>query len=150
MLLCKAITGGVTALSVVLGSSEIISLLKPGMHGSTFGGNPLTCAIALEAIKVIDDEGLADNALQMGNIFRERIRSIAGEKIIAVRGKGLLNAIAFDQTVDIKKFCHNLLDRVLLAKPTRNNAVRFTPPLIISEQQMSDSLDIISEAIKHI
>lgn len=149
LLLGKAITGGVTALSVVLGSSEIISLLKPGMHGSTYGGNPLTCAIAIEAIKIIEEEKLAENAFGMGELFKKEVQQYLNGKM-AVRGKGLLNAISFDETVNTTHFCHELFHHGLLAKPTRNNAVRFTPPLIISESQMTQALEIIKGAVNNL
>jgi len=147
LLLGKAITGGVTALSVVLGSDEIISLLKPGMHGSTYGGNPLTCAVAIEAIKVIDEERLAENAMQQGEFFRNEIRKIQNPKIKFVRGKGLLNAIAFEESIDTMEVCHKLFEHKLLAKPTRNNAMRFSPPLIITNDQMQEAITIIKSVL---
>lgn len=150
LLLGKAITGGVTALSVVLGSSKIISLLKPGMHGSTYGGNPLTCAVAIEAIKIIDEEKLAESAFTMGELFRNEITKHLNVKAKFVRGKGLLNAIAFDESVDITNFCHELFHNGLLAKPTRNNAVRFTPPLIITNEEMKKGVQIISQTLNHL
>lgn len=143
LLLGKAITGGVTALSVVLGSNEIISLLKPGMHGSTYGGNPLTSAIATEAIKVIDEEKLTENAMEQGNFFRAQLSKIHNYKIKCIRGRGLLNAVAFEESVDPKEVCYKLFEKRLFAKPTRNNALRFTPPLCISNQQMSNAIEII-------
>ncbi|MDB5025404.1 MAG: ornithine aminotransferase, mitochondrial [Mucilaginibacter sp.] len=143
LLLGKAITGGVTALSVVLGSDGIISLLQPGMHGSTYGGNPLTCAIALEAIKVIIEEKLAENAFKVGEIFRDEMAKTLNGKIKAIRGRGLLNAIAFDESIDTTHICHQLMHNGILAKPTRNNAVRFTPPLIINPEQMASAMEII-------
>lgn len=150
LLLGKAITGGVTALSVVLGSSEIISLLKPGMHGSTYGGNPLTCAVAIEAIKIIDEEKLTENAFEMGELFRNEIAKHLNGKVRAVRGKGLLNAIAFNESIETTNFCHELFHHGLLAKPTRNNAVRFTPPLIITNKEMQKGLQIISQTLNHL
>lgn len=150
LLLGKAITGGVTALSVVLGSDEIISLLKPGMHGSTYGGNPLTCAVAIEAIKVIDEEHLAENAFKLGELFRNEVLKVTNPKIKAVRGRGLLNAIAFDESVDTMDVCHKFFEHKLLAKPTRNNAMRFSPPLIINESQMLEALAIIKQVLHEI
>lgn len=147
LLLGKAITGGVTALSVVLGSNEIISLLKPGMHGSTYGGNPLTCAVAVEAIKIIDEERLADNAMIQGELFRTEISKVGNSKIKVVRGKGLLNAIAFDESIDTIDVCHKLFEKKLLAKPTRNNAMRFSPPLVISATQMEEAITIIKSVL---
>jgi ornithine--oxo-acid transaminase len=147
LLLGKAITGGVTALSVVLGDHDIVSLLQPGMHGSTYGGNPLTCAIAMEAIKVIIDEGLAENAFNMGEIFRKELAKTLNGKVKAIRGKGLLNAIAFDESIDTVNICHQLMHKGLLAKPTRNNAIRFTPPLTIKRQQMASAIEIIYHVI---
>jgi len=150
LLLGKAITGGVTALSVVLGSSKVISLLKPGMHGSTYGGNPLACAIAIEAIKIIEEERLAENAFAIGEIFRKEVKQFLNGKAKAVRGKGLLNALAFEETVKTTDFCHELFHQGLLAKPTRNNAVRFTPPLIINESQMDQALVTIKRAVNNL
>ena len=150
LLLGKAITGGVTALSVVLGSSEIISLLKPGMHGSTYGGNPLTCAVAIEAIKIIDEENLADNAMVQGEFFRNEITQIQNPKIKLVRGRGLLNAVAFDESIDTMQVCHNLFEKKLLAKPTRNNAMRFSPPLTITNEQMKGAIKIIKAVLSQL
>lgn len=150
LLLGKAITGGVTALSVVLGSSEIISLLKPGMHGSTYGGNPLTCAVAIEAIKIIDQEKLADNAMTQGEFFRNEIAQVQNPKIKFVRGRGLLNAVAFDENIDTMEVCHKLFEHKLLAKPTRNNAMRFSPPLIISNAQMQEAITIIKSVLSQL
>ncbi len=147
LLLGKAITGGVTALSVVLGSDKIISLLKPGMHGSTYGGNPLTCAVAIEAIKIIDEEKLADNAMLQGEFFRKEIAQIQNPKIKFVRGRGLLNAIAFDESIDTMEVCNKLFQYKLLAKPTRNNAMRFTPPLLITSIQMQEAITIIKTVL---
>jgi ornithine--oxo-acid transaminase len=147
LLLGKAITGGVTALSVVLGSDKIISLLKPGMHGSTYGGNPLTCAVAIEAIKIIDEEKLADNAMIQGELFRNEISQIQNPKIKFIRGRGLLNAVAFDESIDTMKVCKKLFQYKLLAKPTRNNAMRFTPPLLINTAQMQEAITIIKTVL---
>jgi ornithine--oxo-acid transaminase len=150
LLLGKAITGGVTALSVVLGNDEIISLLKPGMHGSTYGGNPLTCAIAIEAIKIIIEEELSENAYKVGEIFRREMNNNLNDKVIALRGKGLLNAIAFHETIDTTNICHKLMHKGLLAKPTRNNAIRFTPPLTINKFQMETAMEIIHNVLASI
>ena len=102
----------------------------------------------MEAIKIIDEENLAENAFAMGSYFRDEIAQHLNNKIIAVRGKGLLNAIAFDTSIDTTAFCHDLFHHGLLAKPTRNNAISFTPPLTISEDAMREALDIITQSIR--
>ena len=117
------------------------------MHGSTYGGNPLTCAVAIEAIKVIDEENLTDNAYHRGMYFRSEMAKIVNPKIKAIRGRGLLNAIAFDESVNTMSVCHDLFKQGLLAKPTRNNAMRFSPPLIINEEQMKEAITIIKNVL---
>lgn len=151
LILGKALSGGVLPVSAVLADNEVMLTIKPGEHGSTYGGNPLACAVAMEALKVVKDEKLVENAEKLGNIFRERMRNINSELVTAVRGKGLLNAI------DIKPFgegktaydvCLLLRDNGLLAKQTHTHTIRFAPPLVITEQQINECADIIQSTIE--
>ena len=150
VVLGKALSGGVLPVSAVLADDEIMLCIKPGQHGSTYGGNPLSCAVAMEALKVVKDENLVDNAERLGIIFRERMRHIKSPLVTAVRGKGLLNAI------DIKPFgdgktaydvCLLLRDNGLLAKQTHTHTIRFAPPLVITEEQIHICADIIESTI---
>jgi ornithine--oxo-acid transaminase len=152
LILGKALSGGVYPISAVLADDEVMLCIKPGEHGSTFGGNPLACAIAMTALQVIKDEKLPENAEKMGIIFRKRMQELMQrypEKISAVRGKGLLNA------VDIKEkdgktawdLCILMKEKGVLAKPTHGDKIRFAPPLIINEEQMNEACDIIAEAV---
>lgn len=150
LILGKALSGGVLPVSAVLADDEIMLCIKPGQHGSTYGGNPLSCAVAIEALKVVKDENLVENAENMGQIFRERLRNIKSDLITDVRGKGLLNAI------DIKPFgdgetaydvCLRLRDNGLLAKQTHVHTIRFAPPLVINEEQIHACADIIEQTI---
>jgi len=151
LILGKALSGGILPVSAVLADDDIMLCIKPGEHGSTFGGNPLACAVAREALEIVRDERLAENAHSMGEIFRERMRTIDSDLVLTVRGKGLLNAI------DIKPFgegktaydiCLMLRDKGLLAKQTHVHTIRFAPPLVINEEQIHACCDIIEEAIR--
>lgn len=153
LILGKALSGGVLPVSAVLANDEIMLTIKPGEHGSTFGGNPLACAVAMEAIKVVIDENLAENARNMGEIFREGLRDIAKRipLIKTVRGKGLLNAIVIDCSEDSPlawDICMKFRDNGLLAKPTHGNKIRLAPPLVITEAQIKQSLKIIEKSLK--
>lgn len=150
LILGKALSGGILPVSAVLADDEIMLCIKPGEHGSTFGGNPLACAVATEALEIIKDEQLAENAEEMGTLFRSRMEAIDSELVTTVRGKGLLNAI------DIKPFgdgktaydiCLMLKDRGLLAKQTHVHTIRFAPPLVINKDQVNACCDIIEAAI---
>jgi ornithine--oxo-acid transaminase len=124
--------------------------IKPGEHGSTYGGNPLACAVAMAALKVLQDEQLAANAQHMGEIFRERMQAIKSDLITNVRGKGLLNAIVikpFGENKTAYDICLALKEHGLLAKQTHGDIIRFAPPLVINEKQMHEACDIISETI---
>ncbi|RYE12023.1 MAG: ornithine--oxo-acid transaminase, partial [Sphingobacteriales bacterium] len=141
VILGKALSGGVLPVSAVLADDEIMLTLKPGEHGSTYGGNPLACAVAMEALKVVKDENLAQNADYLGQIFRREIQKLVGETTIVtqVRGKGLLNAILIDTTEDSDlawDICQQLKNNGLLAKPTHGNKIRLAPPLVITEQEI--------------
>lgn len=150
LILGKALSGGVLPVSAVLSSHEIILTIKPGEHGSTFGGNPLACKVAMTALDVVKDEKLAENAEAMGKIFRERMKSIQSDLITAVRGKGLLNAIVIKPFGDGKTawdVCIALKENGLLAKQTHGDIIRFAPPLTINEEQLHEACDIIEKTI---
>ncbi|OPX24365.1 MAG: hypothetical protein B1H05_05195 [Candidatus Cloacimonas sp. 4484_140] len=142
LILGKAISGGVLPVSAVLSSRDIMLTIKPGEHGSTFGGFPLACAVATAALKVIRDEKLTENAERLGRIFRAGLEAIDSPLIKAVRGKGLLNAVVIKPKDDIDawKVCLKLKDKGILAKPTHEHIIRFAPPLVITEDQLRDSL----------
>lgn len=147
LLLGKALSGGMMPISCVLGSDEILLLLKPGEHGSTFGGNPLACEVAMTAVKTILEEGMSVNSKVMGILFRDTIESWNHPLVHSVRGKGLLNAVQFTETVDAKKLCIELMKLGILVKETHKNTVRFAPPLVIREAEMKQTLGIIKDAI---
>jgi len=154
LILGKALGGGIYPVSAVLCDDEIMQCIKPGQHGSTFGGNPLAAAIAVEALKIVLDENLAENARIMGEILRDGLRQIAKEYPIIkeVRGRGLLNAIVIDDTPESKtawNICLAFMHNGLLAKPTHGNIIRFAPPLIINEDGIRECLSIIRNTIAH-
>ncbi|WP_339812716.1 ornithine--oxo-acid transaminase [uncultured Imperialibacter sp.] len=153
LILGKAMSGGAYPVSAVLADDRIMDVLTPGTHGSTFGGNPLACKVAMAALDVVKDEKLAQNARQLGVIFRERMgKFIATTKLVKmVRGKGLLNAILINDTEDSSTawdICVALKDNGLLAKPTHGNIIRFAPPLVVTEEQLHDCCDIIEKTIR--
>jgi ornithine--oxo-acid transaminase len=152
LILGKALSGGVYPVSAVLTSNEIMLTIGPGEHGSTFGGNPLACAVTMAALEVIKEEGLIENAARMGELFRNRMKNIQSktDKVTAVRGKGLLNAIDINEAYDGRSawdICLALRDNGLLAKPTHGDKIRFAPPLIITQDQMEECCDIIEKTI---
>jgi ornithine--oxo-acid transaminase len=153
LILGKAISGGVLPVSVVLASDEIMLTIHPGEHGSTFGGNPLACAVAMEALKVVEDENLAENASKLGEIFRARMNALQQKRpdlITLVRGKGLLNAVVINDTEQSStawNICLEMAENGLLAKPTHGNIIRFAPPLVMTEEQMDDCCSIIEGVI---
>jgi ornithine--oxo-acid transaminase len=151
LILGKAISGGVYPVSAVLSSHEIMMCIKPGEHGSTFGGNPLGCRVAREALQVVHDENLAQNAAILGEMLRKALRDLNSDKIKIVRGKGLLNAIVIDESdgVSAWEICIRMMQRGLLAKPTHGNIIRLAPPLVITESQLRDCIQIISESLMH-
>ncbi|MCB0518578.1 MAG: aminotransferase class III-fold pyridoxal phosphate-dependent enzyme, partial [Saprospiraceae bacterium] len=155
LILGKAVSGGVFPVSAVLADDEIMLTIKPGEHGSTFGGNPLACAVATEALKVVLDEKLAENAAYLGEIFRERMAQLIAKTdlIKLVRGKGLLNAIVINDSPDSHTawdICVRLKENGLLAKPTHGNIIRFAPPLVMTEEQLEACCDIIEKVILEI
>ena len=147
LVLGKAISGGMFPVSCVLADNEIMLTIKPGEHGSTYGGNPIAAKVAIAALNVIKEENLAENAEKMGKIFRKRLKSIDSDLIEIVRGKGLLNAVVINSVNGITAWdlCIALKNNGLLAKPTHEHIIRFTPPLIINEVQLTDALDIIEK-----
>lgn len=146
LVLGKALSGGVMPISAVLSRDEVILTIKPGEHGSTFGGNPLGCKVAIAALRVLEEEKLAENAHKMGEILRSEISKRLPKEIVKhVRGRGLLNAIIMDEKYDAWEFCLRLRDYGLLAKPTHGDKIRFAPPLTITEEQLRESIDIIEK-----
>ena len=152
LVLGKALSGGVTPVSAVFANDEIMLTIKPGEHGSTYGGNPLACAVGMAALDVVRDEKLAENADRMGKIFRSEVAKINHKMIKKVRGKGLLNAVVTEPSGDVKAWdiCVMLKEKGLLAKPTHEHIIRFTPPLIINESQMSEAVAIIKSVFESI
>ncbi len=152
LILGKAISGGIFPVSAVLTDDEIMLTIKPGEHGSTYGGNPLGCAVAMEALRVVKDEKLSENAEKLGIMFRDRMKELIGksEMVILVRGKGLLNAIVINDSEESEtawNICLALRYNGLLAKPTHGNIIRFAPPLVMTEAQLMDCCDIIEKTI---
>lgn len=152
LILGKALSGGVYPVSAVLANNGIMNVIKPGQHGSTFGGNPVAAAVAIAALDVIKDEKLAENAERLGTILRDGLNAIASRNplISLVRGKGLLNAIVIDcdEESDLAwEICLKFRDYGLLAKPTHGNKIRLAPPLVITEEQIQDCLSIIEKAL---
>ena len=150
LILGKALSGGLMPVSAVLASDEIILTIKPGEHGSTYGGNPLACKVAMAALKVLKDENMADNAYKMGEILRNRLRNIKSDLITTVRGKGLLNAIVikpYDEDKTAYNVCLELMKNGLLCKQTHGDIIRFACPLTITEEQINECADIIEKTI---
>ncbi|HKL67175.1 MAG TPA: ornithine--oxo-acid transaminase [Bacteroidales bacterium] len=150
LILGKALSGGVFPVSAVLADDDIMLVIKPGEHGSTFGGNPIAGKVAMAALEVVKNEKLAERAEYLGKIFRDEFRSIKSEMIELVRGKGLLNAVVIKPKGDKTAWdvCVAMKDNGLIAKPTHGHIIRFAPPLIISEEQLRDAMNIIKETFK--
>lgn len=149
----KAISGGVYPVSAVLAKNEVMDVIKPGQHGSTFGGNPVAAAVAIASLEVVRDEKLAENSDKLGNLFRKELNNyIRNSKVVdRVRGKGLMNAIIINDTEDSSTawdICVALKENGLLAKPTHGNIIRFTPPLVITEEQILDCVSIITKTLE--
>ena len=152
LILGKALSGGAYPVSAVLADDDIMEVIKPGQHGSTFGGNPIACAVAVEALKVVYDEKLMNNARKLGIIFRERMNNLAAKSVLvkSVRGRGLLNAIVINDTPESKtawNICVAMKENGLLAKPTHGNIIRFAPPLVMTTEQLHECCDIIEKTI---
>jgi ornithine--oxo-acid transaminase len=153
LILGKAVSGGVYPVSAALANNEIMEVIKPGQHGSTFGGNPLAAKVAVAALEVVRDEHLAQNARKLGDAFRSRMNAFIEKSNVVslVRGKGLLNAIVINDTEDSATawdICVALKDNGLLAKPTHGNIIRFAPPLVMTEEQLHECCDIIEKTIR--
>lgn len=152
LILGKALSGGVLPVSAVLANDEVMMTIHPGEHGSTYGGNPLACAVAQEALQVLKDEKLSENAENLGVIFRHEMSELAKRSSLVklVRGKGLLNAVVINDDEHSQKawnICVRLAENGLLAKPTHGNIIRFAPPLVINEAQLRECIEIISNTI---
>ena len=153
LILGKALSGGVLPVSAVLADDEIMMCIRPGEHGSTFGGNPLACVVAKSALEVVKEENLVENAFLRGHQFRDKLKNLGEESELVkkVRGKGLLNAIVIDDDEDSSTawdICMKMKDNGLIAKPTHGNIIRFAPPLVISETEVDESCEIIEQSIK--
>lgn len=149
LILGKAISGGVFPVSAVLADDDVMLVIKPGEHGSTYGGNPLGCKVAMAALDVIKDEKLAENAERLGKIFREEMLSIDSDMIELVRGKGLLNAVAIKPKNGKTAWdvCVAMKENGLIAKPTHEHIIRFAPPLVINEEELREAIDIIKNTL---
>jgi ornithine--oxo-acid transaminase len=155
LVLGKALSGGIMPVSAVLANDAVMSVFTPGTHGSTYGGNPLGCAVSMTALEIIKEEKLVENALRLGEIFRNEMQSLVTKNglVKKVRGKGLLNALVIDHKHEKMKgktayaICQMLKDRGLLAKQTHDYIIRFAPPLVITEQQLRECMDIIKTTI---
>lgn len=152
LILGKAISGGVYPISAVLANNQVMQVITPGSHGSTFGGNPVAAAVSIAALEVIKNERLAENAFELGEYFRNELRSKLGDcsLVSLVRGKGLLNAIVINDTEESEtawNLCLTLRDNGLLAKPTHGNIIRFAPPLVMTKEQIDECIEIIVRSV---
>ncbi|XP_038838658.1 ornithine aminotransferase, mitochondrial isoform X2 [Salvelinus namaycush] len=149
VILGKALSGGVYPVSAVLCDDEVMLTIRPGEHGSTYGGNPLACGVAMAALEVLEEEKLAENAENMGQLLRSELSKLPKEIVPIVRGKGLLNAIVIKETKDYDawRVCMRLRDNGLLAKPTHGDIIRLAPPLIIKDHEVRECADIIQRTI---
>lgn len=152
LILGKALSGGAYPVSAVLANDEVMNVIQPGQHGSTYGGNPIACAVAITALEVVKDEHLAQNARKLGNLFRAEMQKLVDKFDILhlVRGKGLLNAVVINDSPESStawNICVKLSENGLLAKPTHGNIIRFAPPLVMTEEQLMDCVSIIEKTI---
>ena len=152
LILGKALSGGMYPVSAVLANDDIMNVIKPGQHGSTFGGNPIACAVAVAALDVVEEEKLSERAEDLGQLFRSEMEKLIQKTdlITKVRGKGLLNAILINDTPDSKtawNLCLQLKENGLLAKPTHGNIIRLAPPLVITEEQLLNCVRIIEKTV---
>lgn len=150
----KAISGGMYPVSAVITSKEIMTVVEPGTHGSTYGGNPLGCAVSIRALELIEEENMIANAQRLGEIFRQGVEALNSPIVKVVRGRGLLNAVVIDETAANGRtawdLCLLLKSKGLLAKPTHGDIIRFAPPMVITEEQLRQGLAVIAEAIKEL
>lgn len=149
LILGKALSGGMLPVSAVLADDEVMLTILPGEHGSTYGGNPLACQVAIASLEVLQKENMAENALKMGEIFRNEIAAIHSPYIKSVRGKGLLNAIVIQHSNKdaAQVLCFEMMKNGLLAKPTHGDKIRFAPPLVITENEIKEAVKIIKESL---
>lgn len=154
VLLGKAISGGMYPVSAVLGRKDVMLTVEPGTHGSTYGGNPLGCAVAIRALEVVEEEKLVERAERLGHVFRQGLKDLNSPLIQTIRGKGLLNAIVIDESKtnghSAWDLCMLMKTKGLLAKPTHQNIIRLAPPLVITDEEVSKALKIIDEAVKEL
>ncbi|MCX7025436.1 MAG: ornithine--oxo-acid transaminase [Spirochaetes bacterium] len=150
MCLGKALGGGIMPISAIVADHAIMKVFTPGSHGSTFGGNPLACAVGIAALEVLVDEKLDENAERLGKIFREEMGKIKCPRVKLVRGKGLLNAVLFEEKFEAWNVCLALRDAGLLAKQTHGNIIRFAPPLVITEKELREAIAIIKGVFEKI
>ena len=150
LILGKALSGGVYPISAVLADDDIMLTIKPGEHGSTFGGNPIAARVAIAALQVVKEENLAGRAEKLGNIFRKEMKAFSSEMVAEVRGKGLLNAVVIRPKNGKTAWdvCLKMAENGLLAKPTHDHIIRFAPPLVITEEELGQALDIIKKSIR--
>merc|ERR1711971_677379 len=147
VVLGKALSGGVLPVSGVLADDEVMLTIKPGEHGSTYGGNPLACKVSIAALGVLEEEALAEQSEKMGNLLRAELSTLPSSIVKQVRGKGLLNAIVISPEFSATEVCYRLRDRGLLAKPTQGDIIRFAPPLVISESELMECVTIIKDTV---
>ncbi|MBN1112757.1 MAG: ornithine--oxo-acid transaminase [Bacteroidales bacterium] len=149
LILGKAISGGVFPVSAVLADDDVMLVIKPGEHGSTFGGNPIACKVAIAALEVIKEENLAEKAEKLGKIFRDELNAVESDMIEIVRGKGLLNAVVIKPKNGKEAWdvCVAMKENGLLAKPTHGHIIRFAPPLVITEEQLREAIEIIKKTL---
>ena len=149
LILGKALSGGTLPVSAVLCDNPIMLNIKPGEHGSTYGGNPLACAVAITSLSVLKEEKMAENATAMGNLLRKELAALESPFITTIRGKGLLNAIVINHPDPNAswEFCMEMKENGLLAKPTHGDKIRFAPPLVINEKQIRESVEIIQHSL---
>ena len=149
LVLGKALSGGTMPVSAVLCDDDIMLNIKPGEHGSTFGGNPVACRVGIAALEVVKEEKLAERAEYLGKIFREEMNKVSSPLIKQVRGKGLLNAIIIQPTNGKEAWdvCVKMKELGVLAKPTHQHIIRFAPPLVITEEELREAIEIIKKAI---
>ncbi|KAI9772392.1 MAG: ornithine aminotransferase [Geoglossum umbratile] len=154
LLLGKAISGGMYPVSCVLGSKEVMLTIEPGTHGSTYGGNPLGCAVAIRALEIVNEENMIENAERLGHVFRDGLRDMQSPVVATIRGKGLFNAIVIDERKagghTAWDLCTIFKEKGLLAKPTHQNTIRLTPPLVITEEEIQKALRIIKESLEEL
>merc|ERR1712106_1133374 len=147
LVLGKALSGGVLPVSGVLCDDQVMLTIRPGEHGSTYGGNPLACKVAIASLQVLLDEKLAERSEYLGNIFRGEMEQLTGPVVEKVRGKGLLNAVVIDDKYSAMDVCMQLRDQGLLAKPTHGDIIRFAPPLVMTDEELKDCIDIIKGVV---